>query len=290
MARLMVLCGAVGVFLSFTAVAGAAVISPSDLLVYYNFDNNGNPTIAPDLSGNGPMATLEGGAAYSAGGGGVSGSAGDRSLDLGTFNNGASARLPLGAHFDPAVTSNTFAVSFWQNSTSNATSTSSYWIVSPTASGGRRGIQSHVSWSDGTIYFDHAGCCGPPERLTTGITGPINTWNHYVFQKDASGNKQLWENGVLRVSGAGAANVLPFDGQAMIGAEFRDPGTNGANSFDGRIDEFAVWSTTLDAAQIAQLASGAPATALTIPEPATLALLALGGLAALPLVRRRRSA
>lgn len=173
--RFLVSLCAVGLILSLSSVTNAAALSASDLLVYYDFNDDGDPLETPDLSGNGPAATLEGGAAYSADADGFSGVAGDLSLDLGGVNNGASARIPAGDHFNPAFDNNAMSVSFWQNSTSNATNTSAFWIVSPAASGTVRGFQAHTPWSNGTIFFDHSGCCaGTTQRLTVGITGSIN--------------------------------------------------------------------------------------------------------------------
>ena len=88
-----------------------------DLLAYFDFDDDSNLTVALDVSGNAPDAILNGPAAFTADAGGVTGTAGDRALDLGTIGNGAAAVVPAGSHFDAAANNNAMAVSFWQFST-----------------------------------------------------------------------------------------------------------------------------------------------------------------------------
>ena len=58
-----------------------------DLLAYFDFDDDSNPTVALDVSGNAPDAVLNGPAAFTADAGGVTGTSGDRALDLGTIGN-----------------------------------------------------------------------------------------------------------------------------------------------------------------------------------------------------------
>lgn len=257
MSRLMIAFCAVGIVFSLTAVARAAAIDPADLLVYYNFNGG-----TADSSGNGPAATLVNGAVLSPAGSGAFGGGADQALDVA----GGAAVLPVGTHFDSAFANDTMAVSFWQKRSANARS-SPFWVVSPTAPNGNRGFQASVPWTDGIIYFDNSGCCDAiTERVMTAIGSPMNEWAHYVFQKDAAGNKQVWEDGVLVINQVGGANpLLAFDGQAAIGGEFHVDGTL-HTTFPGQIDEFAFWSVALDADQVAQLAGGASATDLTIPE------------------------
>jgi hypothetical protein len=82
-----------------------------DLLAHFDFNNNGNPFAAVDLSGNSPAASFVGPAAYTA---------------------------------DARLTDNAVAVT----------------------------------------------------KITT------NAWQHFVFQKDAAGRKEIWINGVLALSQA----------------------------------------------------------------------------------------
>ena len=247
-----------------------------DLLAYFDFDDDSNPTVALDVSGNAPDAVLSAPAVFTADAGGVTGVAGDRALDLGALNNRAAAIVPAGSHFDAAANNNAMAVSFWQFNTQIGSS-SAFWVRSPGATGDERGFQAHTPWSNGTVYFDQSGCCDPPQRLTVAGVVTINQWQHFVFQRDDAGNREIWVDGVLAASGGGAEALDAFNGIMNIGA-----GHGNTNSFSGSIDEFALWDDALTATEIADLAGGA-----RIPEPSG-TLLSLLGLTLLAVRRRRK--
>ncbi|MDA9830672.1 hypothetical protein N9C66_04970 [Akkermansiaceae bacterium] len=232
------------------------------LLAYFNFDGQ-----LTDQAGNTPDAVLGGTAALTTTGMGTTGSPGDEALELGLINDGAHAQTPAGTHLDQAFINNSMSVSFWQYRTADGSS-SSFWIHSPTAANKQRGFQAHVPWGNGIIYFDQAGCCLGPTRLTIAAGGPVgstlNTWQHFVFQRDAFGERQIWIDGVLAASAGGADPLLAFDGIITIGSE----GPNLANSFAGRIDDFAIFANTLSPDQIAELANGAnPPDLISPPVP-----------------------
>ena len=233
-----------------------------DLLGYWNFDDAGDPLSAPDLSGNAPAAAIVAPAVFSADAGGFSSMAGDRSLELGAVGNAAHALVPTGAHFDAAVTNDSIAVSFWQFNTGKG-ATSSFWFNAPTASSGARGFQTHLPWSDGNIYFDHSGATGAGQRMVVDDSSIIeNGWQQFVLQKSASGDKEIWVDGVLVASQAGGADpLLAFDGVLVIGASINAF----VSSYGGRIDEFAVWDGPLGAGQIALLVGGVSAPDLIDP-------------------------
>lgn len=87
-----------------------------------------------------------------------------------------------------------------------------------------------------------------------------------------------------------ASDINPFAGRAAydIDTQSNDPftigGEGGSSNFDGLIDEVAVFDKALTATQISDLYSTA-----TIPEPATLALLGLGGAVMLSGRKRRHA-
>ncbi|MCB9674850.1 MAG: LamG domain-containing protein [Alphaproteobacteria bacterium] len=220
------------------------------ILAYYDFDGT-----LVDQVGNAPTLAFAGTAALSGAGGGFTGAPGDRSLDLGTINNGAAASTSAGSHFDAAFVNQEMAVSWWQFQT-QAGQTSSFWISSPTAGGGNRGFQAHVPWSDNTIYFDQSGCCSvPQQRITVAASSVmLNQWQHVVVQRDSTGFREIWVDGVLRTSGGGAEALEAFDGIMAIGSTTNPPGSI---SFSGRIDEFVVFASALSPTQIALLNAGA---------------------------------
>ena len=218
----------------------------ASLLTYLNFDNQAN-----DQSGNGLNGTLSGPAAFSADAEGFSGAAGDYAINLGGVND-RSAVLIENATLDSALENNTMAVSFWQNTTQIG-NTSSFWIHSPSAGSNDRGFQGHVPWSNGTIYFDQSGCCNGNQRLTVGGKVVVDKWQHFVFQRDADGNQQIWVDGEKAAENGGTAEALEAFTKITIGAE----GNSLNNSFAGRIDEFAVWNRMLTAEEITTLQSSA---------------------------------
>ena len=204
---------------------------------------------------------MGGAAQLTADAGGQSGSAGDRGLDLGAHNDSSQAKTAAGTHFDSITTNDTYAVVFWQFNRQQA-NTSTFWVHAPTSDGNQRGVQAHVPWGNGTIFFDQSGCCDPPERLTVDGQIQLNMWQHFVFQKDSSGNRTIWVNGAEVASAGGSDALDPLDGILTIGAE----GPNNNNSLNGIVDDFAIFGDALSAAQITALASGdSPALWWSIP-------------------------
>ncbi|MBT3199105.1 MAG: LamG domain-containing protein [Phycisphaerales bacterium] len=98
-------------------------------------------------------------------------------------------------------------------------------------------------------------------------------WHHVAATYDAaSSTKRLYFDGAE----IGSGKVI---GDLTVGAQkFRIGSTNNGEYFNGLLDDMRVYNTALSESEI----SG-----LSVPEPATMSLLALGGLAILR--RRRRS-
>jgi len=135
--------------------------------------------------------------------------------------------------------------------------------------------------SNGTIRYLH--------RSPSGSSGGWNAysdtvlqageWYHLAAVKEGTSIK-LYINGELDKTTTGVNNDINYDFKATIG---RLSPTNGIRYFDGLIDEVALYGSALSETTIAEhYAIG------TIPEPGTLAMLAMG--AAGLLARRRRNA
>ena len=230
------------------------VAGEQELLVYYDFNGQ-----TADQTGNAPDATFVGNAALTTGGMGASGLAGDESLDLMTANDGSAALVAAGNHLARVNLNNAAAVSFWLYKTQTAAS-SAFWLRSPSAGNNQRGFQAHATWSDGTTYFDVAGQTGGSARLTSAGFTFENQWQQFVFQKTSTGELQIWIDGTMQANSFDAPDLLPLDGDITLGA------FNGlANSFSGRLDDFAVFSEALDSEQIGLLAGGADPSALFGP-------------------------
>lgn len=268
--------------LSILSLAGAscatAALTAGNLLAFYDYNGDAN-----DRSGNAPDSVLTSGAVISADGAGYSSAAGDSSLDVSAAN---AHGLTTGLDVSSAIANNSMAVSFWQFNAGNgagARSNSTAFGILGTGTEAR-GFGAHTTWGDGNIYFDHSGCCAQPgQRLVA--TGFLDTlvdgWHHIVLQVD-NGAAQIWVDGTLaneHTSGA-AAIAASLTGEVRVGLQY-----DGNAQFNGRLDEFAIWNTSLNAAEIGALAGGASTQSILVPEPGS-SLLVL--LSSLMVIRRRR--
>ena len=157
------------------------------------------------------------------------------------FVSDGAAALNIAAGIDEV------SVSFWQKNASTP-STSSFW-----ADPGRA-LQAHVPWSNGSIYWDTAGCCnGGTQRINADANDfgqDWTEWNHYVFIKSGS-LKEIWINGELFLDGDNTSPLPTNINKLWIGA-----GANGGNSLRGKMDDFAVFASTLDEDQILSIYEG----------------------------------
>ena len=264
--------------LSLAGVSGAAgAVTTSNLLALYDYNEDAN-----DRSGNAPNSALTGGALISADGAGYRGNAGDSALDVAAQNTYG---LTTGLNVSSEIANNSMTVSFWQynivDGAGNPTNSTSFGILGAGAEA--RGFWGHTTWSNGIVYFDHFGCCAQPsQRLTVGGVGSslLDSWHHIVFQVD-DGTSQIWIDGVLSAEYAtGAAPVAAsLTGEVRVGLQF-----DAAADFEGRLDEFASWDTTLNSSEIQSLAGGAATQSILVPEPRSSLLVLLRSL----LVIRRR--
>jgi hypothetical protein len=206
---------------------------------------------------------LNGAAKYTADRGGRSGNAGDYAMDFPAATG--SINVPDASFVNTAAGTDKLSVSFWQKNEVRAGS--SFWFNSPSSNEGTRGFQAHVPWSDGTIYFDSAGCCGADtQRISLNITEfPAytgsntwwNSWHHFAFVKNG-GVKEIYIDGQLFHSGSG--DPLPTDFTNLIiggGSGVND------NRIAGTMDDFAVFSSGLTAAQVTALFNGTAPGAIT---------------------------
>jgi len=235
--------------------------SEAGLVAYYPMDDPGNPATLLDTVG-GNNGTVQG-AVYTGAGGGHTGQPGDYAMD---FSSG-DVVVAGGGFAGNAVANNAITFSFWQKagySPGSPPASSSFWAVSPSAGGGQRGAQAHVPWSNRTIYWDTAGCCGGNTRLTASGAdiSDDNDWHHFAFVKSGT-HKEIWVDGSRMASHDGAtAPLLPFS-QLLIGR-----GAGGGGTYQGLIDDLAIWDRALSDSEIGQLAAGIAApTAFAGPTP-----------------------
>jgi hypothetical protein len=84
-------------------------------------------------------------------------------------------------------------------------------------------------------------------------------WHHFVFQKD-NGNKEIWVDGQLILSGSNSGVLEPNIQTLSIGS------SSGGESTAGVIDDFAVYGDALNGDQIGRLAAGESPTAIRFPK------------------------
>ncbi len=234
---------------------GTAGNAALNLLGYWNFDYPSNLSVASDLSGNANHGTVTG-ATFTAPGAGRSGASGDRAMDFrpaGASKTIQVANAASGA-FDSAVVANKLTVAFWSYGDAVLPNqNSAFYFTELADGGGARSAMAHLPWSDGNIYWDTGGCCGPTEtriyKHEPIAANYMGRWNHYVFLKDGS-RKEIWQNGVLWHSGTNSSPLTPLRG-LWIGSA---PG--GGINYPGLLDEFAVWGEALGADEITALAAG----------------------------------
>lgn len=113
----------------------------------------------------------------------------------------------------------------------------------------RRLLNSHLPWSDSNVYWD-AGYSGTSyDRINkVATTSEIKgQWNYWAFTKNvATGSMKVYLNGVLWHSGAGKVKTMNGIKKFKIGRG----NWGGSQTYEGKIDEFAVFNTELSAATI----------------------------------------
>lgn len=111
-----------------------------------------------------------------------------------------------------------------------------------------RVLNSHTPWSDQVVYWD-AGNDAGYDRISKSATATDyeGTWTHWAFTKNsATGNMYIYKNGVLWHSGSGFDRTMEGITELVLGKG----NWSGSSSFEGWMDEFAIWDTELDAATI----------------------------------------
>jgi hypothetical protein len=222
------------------------------------------PPVTKDKT-TGKVGFVLNGAVHTPDAGGRTAAAGDYGMDFPVSPAGI-VSVPDGTFLNAATGDDTLTVSLWQKLYAVRDS-SAFWLVSPSSPSDSRGIQAHIPWSNGNIYFDNSGCCTADEtRIDLGIanfedyTGTAawwQSWHHFAFVKNAD-VKEIWINGKLFHSGSGIALPTDFTRLTIGGG----PGTT-QNRMAGVMDDFAIYNAALTPQQIAALASGTAPGAVT---------------------------
>src|SRR5688572_25690861 len=242
----------------FLAVLLLSCYVPSvraDLLLFYTFDDDSDPLVAVDESGQGNDGTISGNdfdfdgipdtpALYTEPGLGHTGAGDDRALDFLTTADGTYITVAnaASAAFDSMTANDAGTVAMWLlGSEFQPVNQWNFWF------GPNRQLGAHVPWSDGTIYFDVAGCCGANQRIQKNEPDPArykSEWNHYAFVKDLD-TTRIYQNGVLWAEGPGKSPLGPIT-ECFFGAGDSNHGSN----HSGLFDDVGVWDHALSEEEV----------------------------------------
>src|SRR5437879_3907698 len=202
---------------------------------------------------------VNGPSVFSSGTGSHTGQPGDYGIDFGT--SGATSVAVTNATFlNIAATNDIMTFSFWLKRY-DIDNSSVFWAHATSVS---RGFQAHAPWSNDRIYFDTSGTGRIDDNISnfpgyTGDDGWWTNWHHFVFFKNVS-DAQVWIDGQLFLFGT-ITLPLPTDFiDLYIGSS--GPGV-GENNVHGIMDDFAIFSTAVSAANMTNLYTGRSPTALT---------------------------
>ena len=138
-------------------------------------------------------------------------------------------------------------ISFWVNGNEEQPQSDS--VFDAVDADGNRMVNVHLPWGDQTVYWD-AGDDTGYDRINIALTeGQYkDAWNHWAFTKNATtGVMNMYLNGVLLHTGAGLNRPIGAISEFPLGT-----GQGNADRFyDGKLDDFQIWSKELDAATIA---------------------------------------
>jgi hypothetical protein len=239
------------------------------MVAWYPLDAN-----ASDASGNGHDGSIVGGT-VNFGQSGANGS------------TGSSANFPDNGHIDvpfsTALNPGSFTVTLWANAGSTGGFASPLTSRDDVAGPLTHGYILYNNNAGNWDFWTGDGDSGWDSMAGGAVS--TNTWSHLAITYDAgTDSKSLWIDGVLSASDnvpqSGPTQYSPngtLESENLHIGSGQDDGNN--FFFNGNIDDVTIWDEALDGAAIQNIMNN------SIPEPTSLGLLSLAGLA---LLRRRR--
>ncbi len=243
---------------------------------YLRFEESpkSNAGTATDSSGNSHSGT------YAAAAGGVHAGNIDTAngaVDRGVILNGTtSAQEYVNLPAFTTVSAPQFSIEMWLKPDSLASAPGTFQALYAADAFSPNNLHFNILDGD-KLQFALSGQTQPAPSLVT-MGAVAGAWNYFVVTRDTTaGTIKYYLNGQLKNTFTGTVTTPVSIGvAASLGRYSGDT----ARNFQGSIDEFALYNTALSDAQIADHFGA------TIPEPSSVALLALGGL----LLWRRKAA
>ncbi len=163
-----------------------------------------------------------------------------------SFNNFALVSIPLNMQVAALDSFVTVAVWVYGSSSLQPQAGSCFEAVD---SVGNRILNSHLPWSNSNVYWDAGFASGGYDRINKSATASEikGQWNFWTFTKNvANGSMKIYLNGNLWHSGTGLSKRMKNIKTFQLGKG----NWAGAASYEGRMDDFAVYNIELDSTAI----------------------------------------
>lgn len=142
--------------------------------------------------------------------------------------------------------SNEITISFWSYGLPESLPVNTT-ILEGTDAAGRRQVNAHLPWSNGSIYWDCGNDGSGYDRIEKAASPDeyAGEWTHWAFTKNTvKGSMKIYRNGKLWQSGTGKNKKINIEKMNFAGNIDRQL------SYFGRISQFCIWNAELDSTAI----------------------------------------